>query len=343
MAPRSAGLAASHMSAARSRAACGRDGASRNLSDALRATASRGTGVSIALGAMINPAAGALASVACIAAMSSWWAVVRSGWLPFRRKQASRNVLQANISDLSQRACEVYDEVRRALLQSGLFGTADADSVSELIGHLRPVRFPSGHVVFAQGDPGSCLYLIASGKVKIAYQHTDGRRLVTNIVGDSDVFGEVTPFDDGTREFTATTVTEVCAVAIERDQLLAWMAEFPEISHQMMRLMARHVEVTNSMVDYVFADPRYRVARRLLSLSKRFGRREGDIVRVAHDLTSDEISQFAGVAPETADATLRDFRDRGWIRLDDKRLDIVDAQELAAVPVRQVGGRGENG
>ena len=31
------------------------------------------------------------------------------------------------------------------------------------------------------------------------------------------MFGEVTPFDGGTREFTATTVTEVCALAIERE------------------------------------------------------------------------------------------------------------------------------
>jgi CRP/FNR family transcriptional regulator, cyclic AMP receptor protein len=160
----------------------------------------------------------------------------------------------------------------------------------------------------------------------------DGR---CDITGDTDI-GEVTPFDYGTREFTATTVTEVCAVAIERDQLLAWMTECPEITHQIMRLLARRADVmTKCLVDFVFADPPYRVARRLLLLGRRFGRREGDVVWVTHDLTLEEISLFAGVAPETVDATLCDFRDRGWIRFEDSCLEIVDGQGLAALPARQ--------
>ena len=59
--------------------------------------------------------------------------------------------------------------------------------------------------------------MIAWGRVKLTYRHIDGKEIVLNIVGASDVFGEVTPFDYGTREFTASAVTEVCAVAIERD------------------------------------------------------------------------------------------------------------------------------
>jgi CRP-like cAMP-binding protein len=226
---------------------------------------------------------------------------------------------------------------QQALIASGIFGKSDADVVSELTEHLLPVGFPPGHVVFAQGDPGSCLYMIASGKVKVAYRHADGREVVINIVGASDVFGEVTPFDYGTREFTATAVTEVCAVAIDRDQLLAWIAECPEIIHQIMRLLARRADaMTKYLVDSVFADPSYRVAKRLLLLGRRFGRRDGDVVRVVHDLTAEEISLFAGVAHETVDATLRDFRDRGWIRFEDRRLEIVDGQAMAALPARDL-------
>jgi CRP/FNR family transcriptional regulator, cyclic AMP receptor protein len=59
------------------------------------------------------------------------------------------------------------------------------------------------------------------------------------------------------------------------------------------------------------------------------------VVRVAHDLTLEEISLLAGVSPETVDATLRDFRDRGWIRLEDSCLEIVDGQGLATRPARQ--------
>ena len=290
---------------------------------------------------MIRPATTALASsVAFIATTSSWWALVRRVRIRSELARPSRNVLQTNTVDTMSAGTRptgaLRRDVRQALIRSGIFGKTDADVLSALIEHMRPVRFSPGHVVFAQGDPGSCLYIIASGRVKLTYRHIDGKEVVLNIVGVSDIFGEVTPFDYGTREFTATAVTEVCAVAIERDQLLAWMAECPEIIYQIMRLLARRADVlTNCVVDFVLADPAYRIARRLLLLGKRFGRREGEVVRVMHDLTLDEISLFAGVTPEAVDATLCDFRARGWIRFEDNCLEIVDGQGLAAVPARR--------
>jgi CRP/FNR family transcriptional regulator, cyclic AMP receptor protein len=114
------------------------------------------------------------------------------------------------------------------------------------------------------------------------------------------------------------------------------MAECPDMVHQIMRLLARRDDVMRKcMVDFLFADPPYRVARRWLSLGKRFGRRDGDVVRVMHDLALNDISLFAVVPSETVDATLRDFRDRGWIRFEDSCLEIVDGQGLAAIPPRQ--------
>lgn len=218
------------------------------------------------------------------------------------------------------------------MLASGIFERTHPDVVSALAESVQPRRFPPRHVVFRQGDPGSCFYLIASGKVKIVYGCRDGRQVVVNIAGPREIFGEVTAFDCGPREFTAISVTTVDAIAIERVQLMAWVTAHPEIGRQIMRLMARRIDaMTGCLVDLTLADPCCRLARRLLLFSKRFGRRDGDIVRVKHDLTLDEISQFAGVAPEHIGALLHDFEDRGWIRLENNCLQIVDAQSLAAL------------
>jgi CRP-like cAMP-binding protein len=212
----------------------------------------------------------------------------------------------------------------------------DSHTVSAWVKHLRPVRFPAGHIVFAQGDPAGPLYMIASGKVKVIYRHTDGREAVLNVLGPSEVFGEVTPFDCGPREVTVTAVTDVCAVAIERRQLLAWMAELPEVMHQIMRLLARRADLmTKTLIDLACPDPTYRVANRLLMLGRRFGRKEGDVVRVVHDLTLEEISLFARVPSETVAATLRSFEDRDWIRADDGYLLIMDSRALAGVSTHE--------
>jgi CRP/FNR family transcriptional regulator, cyclic AMP receptor protein len=290
---------------------------------------------------MIGLTATALAaSAACIATTSSWWATVRrlcTTGQPNPKSPKALQVMPAAASvPVAAPTAVTHRDVHRAVITSGIFGKTDPDVVSALLEHVTPIHIPSGQVVFAQGDAGSRLYLIASGKVKVAYRHADGREVVLNIVGAAEVFGEVSPFDHGTREFTATTVTDVCAVSIERDQLLAWMAECPEIIFQFMRLLARRADVmTKCSVDLCFADPPCRVAKRLLLLGKRFGQRDGDVVRVRHDLTFEDISLFAGVPPETVGTTLCDFRERGWIRFEDCCLEILDGERLAALSVRR--------
>jgi CRP-like cAMP-binding protein len=38
---------------------------------------------------------------------------------------------------------------------------------------MRLVRFPAGHVVFAQGDPGGALFLIVSGIMRLLARRAD--------------------------------------------------------------------------------------------------------------------------------------------------------------------------
>jgi CRP/FNR family cyclic AMP-dependent transcriptional regulator len=72
-----------------------------------------------------------------------------------------------------------------------------------------------------------------------------------------------------------------------------------------------------------------RVAKQLVQLAQCFGTREGDALRVAHDLTQEEIAQLVGASREAVNKTLADFVRRGWIRLDGKSVLISDSERLA--------------
>ena len=92
--------------------------------------------------------------------------------------------------------------------------------------------------------------------------------------------------------------------------------------------------MTDALADFAFADARGRVASRLSLLKRRFGRREGDAVRIQHDMTPEDFSRLVGVSPEVTRNTLHDFRDRGWIHFDDESVVVVDSQALTAVRTR---------
>lgn len=226
-------------------------------------------------------------------------------------------------------APEACRSVSSALVTCGILRRTEPAVAAKLSRHLEPVYFPPGRTVFAQGDAGSNLYVVMSGKVKVSYQCPDSRENVLTILGPGEIFGELTVFDLGPRQFGVTALTEVSALTLNRDQLLAWMAEYPEISEQMLRMLARRVDlITNCLMDILFVDVSQLVAKRLLQLAKRFGRREDDSIRVTHHLPLCEFSQLAGADRDTVDAVLRDFTDRGWIRVENECVIITDSSFL---------------
>jgi CRP-like cAMP-binding protein len=189
--------------------------------------------------------------------------------------------------------------VEEVLARAGIFQGVEPSAVAALTKQLQPVDFPRGHVIFHEGEPGDRLYIILSGKVKVGRRSADGRENLLTIMGPSDMFGELSIFDPGPRTSSATTVTEVRAVSMDRDALRAWIKDRPEIAEQ------------------------------LLQLAQRFGTQEGGALRVTHDLTQEEIAQLVGASRETVNKALADFAQRGWLRLEGKSVLIADSERLA--------------
>jgi hypothetical protein len=144
------------------------------------------------------------------------------------------------------------------------------------------------------------------------------------------MFGEQSIFDPGPHTSSATTITQVRAVSMDRATLRGWIAHRPATAEQLLRVLARqHRRTTNNLADLIFTVVPGRVARQLLQLARRFGTQEHGALRVTHDLTQEEIAQLVGSSRETVHKTLSDFAQRGWIRLDGKSVLISDTERLA--------------
>jgi hypothetical protein len=130
-------------------------------------------------------------------------------------------------------------------------GSRTQRGASALTSQLQPADFPRGHTVFAQGEPGDLLSIIMSGRVKIGNRSPNGQETRLAILGPSDMFGELLVFDPGPRTSSATTITAVRAVSMDRDAVRTWIADRPEIADQLLRAPARRLRRTNNNL----ADP----------------------------------------------------------------------------------------
>jgi len=189
---------------------------------------------------------------------------------------------------------------------------------------------PRGTTLFNEGDPGDSLYIVLSGKVKLGRKSSDGRENLVAVMGPADQFGELSLFDPGPRTATAMVVTDARVARLAKAPLTNWITERPQIALQLLRVVARRLRRTNTMLaDLIFVDVPGRVAKQLLQLAQRFGSVDGGQLRVTHDLTQEELAQLVGASRETVNKALADFAQRGWLRLEGKSVVILDRERLA--------------
>ena len=194
-----------------------------------------------------------------------------------------------------------------SLASAALFRGVDPSDAAQWCARLESWHFSAGQFIFEQGDPGDLL-----------------------ILGPSDMFGEMSILDPGPRMSTATALTDVEAVAMDRAMLREWIAARPEVAEQLLRILARRLRrMSTSQDEMVFTDAPGRIAKLLLRLAQRFGVQRDGAVEVTHDLTQDEIAQLVGASRETVNKLLSDFTNRGWIRLRGKGVIISEAERLA--------------
>ncbi len=213
--------------------------------------------------------------------------------------------------------------------QAPLFAALDDEAAEALKGMMSRRDLGRGVVLFTEGDPGDRLYIIVDGKIKLGRASGDGRENLLAILGPGEMFGELSLFDPGPRNATATAVADTTLLGVGTDDLASWLEGRPDVAQQLLRALARRLRRTNeALADLVFSDVPGRVAKALLDLSERFGSPTDEGLRVAHDLTQEELAQLVGASRETVNKALADFAARGWLRLDQRAVLLLDIDRL---------------
>lgn len=214
--------------------------------------------------------------------------------------------------------------------QAPLFAALDQEAADALRATMREVTLHRGDVLFSEGEPGDRLYVIISGKVKLGMKSSDGRENLLAVLGPQQMFGELSFFDPGLRNSTATAVTDAALLELGHEDLEPWLTGRPEVARHLLAALAARLRRTNEAVgDLVFSDVPGRVAKALGDLARRFGEKRSDGIHVAHDLTQEELAQLVGASRETVNKALADFAARGWVRLEARALVILDEDRLS--------------
>jgi len=111
---------------------------------------------------------------------------------------------------------------------------------------LEEVRVPAGQSVFALGDPGDALYVIRSGEVEVFIKDDTGARIVLEINGPGDFFGEISLLHPGPRTATALVVRDMQALRVDHSDLERCVHQHPEMALDILAVVGGRLREINN-------------------------------------------------------------------------------------------------
>ncbi len=70
-------------------------------------------------------------------------------------------------------------------------------------------------MLFARGDPGSSIYFVTNGRIRLAIATSDGRELSFKVAGPGDLFGEIAGLDGWPRSAETVALTPAIAYSLD--------------------------------------------------------------------------------------------------------------------------------
>ena len=193
--------------------------------------------------------------------------------------------------------------------------------------------FDKGAVLFTEGHSARDVYVVCTGRLKLSMTSAEGRKLIVRIARPGDLLGIHAALSGQSYEATAEALTPCRIDFISRKDLLVLL------ERQRSYGLSVAVAISKDFTDF-FADARglllsisaaEKLARLLLRLADKFGRRTTNGVSFKTLLTHEEIAQMIGVSRETVTRSLNTFKRNRVIRTGEGGVVILNRVALAAL------------
>jgi CRP/FNR family transcriptional regulator len=188
-------------------------------------------------------------------------------------------------------------------------------AVAELGRRATTVEGTRGATLYKEGSPATRLFVLTRGVVKLSRGLADGREVIVELAGPGDVIGEAALIADLGYGTTAVCVHPSSALAIPREDAVAFVAAQPAAVRNVVALLHAGVRRAQQRVeDMAIFGARQRIARFLLRLADWSGRADSAGVLVPLALSRQELAALAGTTVETAIRVMSELRRQGVVK-----------------------------
>ena len=219
----------------------------------------------------------------------------------------------------------MYTEIKYMYLKQHLLTTGMNEAqILALCEKTKIKNVKKGESIYLEDGFASRIYLVLKGKIKVSEVDDHGDELIKEILGKSEVFGDVTLDGSISEDEFAEAITDNCVVCsfnsnefrqlMQTNPMLA-MNYAAQVGSKFRRLENRHSNL-------VFKDAKSRLISFFKDWAHREGDRNGDKIVLNNYLTHNDIAGIISTSRQSVTTLLNELRDTGLLFYNRKRIEI---------------------
>lgn len=186
-------------------------------------------------------------------------------------------------------------------------------------------RFAAGETIYAEGDPASACFLVQEGRVRLVKRIRSTERSLT-VLKPGDLFGEDALLERTVRGASAVALTEVTALALDRQTFGVMVAGNPAVAGRLVEQLVRRLRDAEEQLENVMlSDHPSRVVNTLLRLAAESPPSPDGHVLAISPL---ELSSRVGLDVDAVKRAVQQLRDGGYLRIVEEKILLPDIEAL---------------
>jgi CRP/FNR family transcriptional regulator, cyclic AMP receptor protein len=201
------------------------------------------------------------------------------------------------------------------LSQTDLFGGLAADDLKACATAFEKMHFAKGQTLFVRGDPGTHLYLVENGRVRLSISTLNDRTLSFRHAGPGELFGEIAALDGKPRSADANAITPVVVHGLEHTRFRALWSDRPAVATRVVSFLCARLRETTTQFESIALLPlEIRLAQFLLSALGGRAAPAGQRVPLDLGFSQSELSQLLGASRPKVNAAMGVLEQAGAIK-----------------------------
>lgn len=221
------------------------------------------------------------------------------------------------------------DDTEAILKKTPLFASLTPAEIHALAARTSRERFQQDEQLFAEGDPCSGLFLVATGKVRIFKLSASGRQQILAVEGPGGSFAELPVFDGGNYPASASATEYTEVLFISRKHFQDFCREHPDVGLKVIAVVGSRLRRLVGIIEELsFTTIRQRLIALILRLAQEKGTPSKAGIRIELTQSHEDLASELGTVRELVSRNLSRLHAEGLLDVEGRKIVVKDVSGL---------------